>query len=163
MELKEETIKALVTVILIGLSLFTALLFITKATGSMTWNFILFTLGFLLAMLIIFGLWLEEEWAYTLSILFFAGGMAYLIWLFVITRSLLPFTFGILVSVSGMVVSIAETKASESEVETYNVKPIERLEKEIDEEIQKTETTTASVSKRGRPKKKKRGRPKKRN
>lgn len=155
MELKEENIKALVTVILLGLSMLTVLLLESRATGSVGAHFVFICAGMLLLMLIVFGIWLEEEWAYTLSILFFTGGLAHMTWLYSSTKSLLPFSFGILVTLSGLVLCMINTQPTSHRIETYDVTPIERLQKEIEREIKSTKTSKKrSTTKKKRKKRK---------
>ncbi|RMD57909.1 hypothetical protein D6825_02530 [Candidatus Woesearchaeota archaeon] len=158
MQIKEDTIKATVTIILLGLSLLTALLIETQMTTWASIQIIVLLLAIGFAPLILFGLWLEEDWAYLFSTIFFTGALADLVFTFAITRELLPFSFGVLVSVCGTVISLISVQPEESErkSKTYYLKPIEDVSREIDEKI----TSTKKIKKRAT--KKKRGRKPKR-
>ena len=155
MHIKEDTIKATVTVILLGLALLTALILETRMVSWVPLQIILLVFAAGLASLILFGLWLEEEWAYTFATLFFAGALADLLFVFAVTRELLPFSFGVLVAVCGIVISLIST-SEKPIVHTYDLKPVEEVRREIDENIaaaRRAPKTSKKTTKRAKKKK----------
>ncbi|MBW2969791.1 hypothetical protein KY309_01665 [Candidatus Woesearchaeota archaeon] len=117
-----EDIKFIVTIILLGLSLLTALVLESYLKTGYAVQLVLILIGIILTAGIIFGLWIELEWAYPFTMLFFALALADMVWMFAETKAFLPFAFGLLVNVAGLVLCIAsiETTALQ-ELETYEI------------------------------------------
>ncbi len=113
--------KITVSVILLGLSLFTGLVLETRMGTGYTIQLVIILIGIILTAGIIFGLWMDAEWAYPLSTLVFALSLANLVWQFSATKAFLPFAFGLLVNVAGLVMCIASVGNAMSmhELETY--------------------------------------------
>ena len=117
--------KIITIAILIALSLLTALILETKIHSYVAIEIILLGVGILASLIILFGLWIETDWAYPLAIIFFAISSANILWLFMSTKTFLTFTFGVLVNVSGMVICLASLKESTPwapQLETYDAK-----------------------------------------
>ncbi len=111
-----------VTVILLGLSLFTALLLEAHMGTLAVVELVLMLIGLIATAAIIFGFWIEEAWPYPLSVIFFAASLANTIWLFTSTQIFLVFAFGILVNVAGLVMCIVNMgqAVNPKELETYS-------------------------------------------
>ncbi len=119
-----KDVKLIITSILLGLSFFVALKLESQmATGYMG-ELVLIILGLIFMSGIIFGLWIEAEWAYSFGIIFFAAALANLLWLFFTTKIFLTFAFGLLVNVAGLVISLVSIESEtpwEEALETYDV------------------------------------------
>ncbi|MBI4146905.1 hypothetical protein HY489_06235 [Candidatus Woesearchaeota archaeon] len=126
----EHQSKPLIVTILLGLSMITALLLETRMKTGAAIELVIIILGILAGALILLGLWIEEPWAYQLSSILFALSLANLIWIHLNTHYLLGVAFGILVNVSGIVMSITDFKKSYS-VETYD-DDLRDLKKELE-------------------------------
>jgi len=114
--------KVTVSVILLGLSLFTGLVLETRMGTGHAIQLVIILIGIILTAGIIFGLWIDAPWAYPLSTLVFALSLANLVWQFSSTKAFLPFAFGLLVNVAGLVMCIASAGAmSMHELETYEI------------------------------------------
>ena len=121
--MKIENSKIFVLVILLGLSLFTALLLEAKMTSGFVPELVLILIGIILTAGIVFGLWIEEPWAYPLAIVLFAASLINLLWLFSNTNTFLTFAFGLLVNVAGLVICMASMERIEmlDSLETYKI------------------------------------------
>ena len=115
--------KLFVITILLGLSLFTALLLESRMTTGFIVELVLILIGIILTAGIVFGLWIEEPWTYPLTIIIFAASLANLIWLFSATHVFLTFAFGLLVNVAGLVMCLVsmEKIVSQQTLETYEI------------------------------------------
>lgn len=98
--------KAIITCILLGLSLLTALLLESRMGSGVKVELVLILVGILLSVAVLFGLMTERAWAYPLGILMFVLSLANILWLFAVTRSLLGFAFGLLVNIVGLVLCL---------------------------------------------------------
>lgn len=117
--------KVVTTAILIALSLLTALILETNLHKYVAVEIILIGAGIFISLIILFGLWIETDWAYPLAIIFFSVAAANLLWMFLSTKTFLTFAFGVLVNVSGLVICIASIKQSTplgQALETYEAK-----------------------------------------
>ena len=116
-----ENMKIFVSVILLGLSLLTALLLESQMGAQYITELVLILIGIIITAGILFGLWIEEPWAYTLATIVFAAGLINLIWIYSATKNTLMFSFGILVNVAGLVMCLASVRQSVSDLalETY--------------------------------------------
>ena len=115
--------KVSVLSILIGLSLFVALILESRMTTGHIGELVLIILGIFFMTVILFGLWIEANWGYSLGLLLFAVSLANLVWLFFNTQAFLTFAFGLLVNVAGLVICLASLEKSMpwEELETYEV------------------------------------------
>ncbi len=122
--MKAEDMKSFVITILVGLSLFTALMLESRMTANFAIELVLILIGAILMTGIIFGFWIEEPWAYPLTTILFAAALVNLVWLFFSTSSFLTFAFGLLVNVAGLVMCLAgmERPMDLQELETYEAK-----------------------------------------
>ena len=117
--------KVFVTVILLALSLFTALLLESRMGAGAAGELVVILIGTIITAGILFGVWIEEPWAYPLALLFFAASLANLLWIFSSTQIFLTFAFGILVNVAGLVMCLVsfEKAIPAPELETYSAGP----------------------------------------
>ncbi len=120
--MKANNANVFVIVILLGLSLFTALLLEANMGALAAVELVLMLIGLIATAAIIFGFWIEEAWPYTLSIIFFAASLANTVWLFTSTKIFLVFAFGLLVNVAGMVMCMVNMGQAvhPKELETYS-------------------------------------------
>jgi hypothetical protein len=118
-----EDMKPFVITILLGLSLFTALMLESRMTEYFALELVLILIGSILMAGIIFGLWIEEPWAYPLTMIVFAAALINLAWMFYSTKAFLTFAFGLLVNVAGLVMCLvgAEQSMELRELETYEI------------------------------------------
>ncbi|VVB80971.1 Uncharacterised protein [uncultured archaeon] len=120
--MKLNDIKMIVTVLLLGLSLFTALILESRMNTGYAIQLAIILIGAILMACALFGLWIEAEWSYPFTLIVFALSLANLVWAFTSTKAFLPFTFGLLISVAGIVMCLASTGAySLEELETYEI------------------------------------------
>ncbi len=118
-----EGMKVFITIILVALSLFTALILESRMTNGAILQLFVILAGAIFTAAILFGLWIEEPWAYPLAMVFFAASMANLVWLFSSTKVFLTFAFGLLVNVAGLVMALTsiEVGVPSQELETYTI------------------------------------------
>ncbi len=120
--MKVSDMSVFVTIILIGLSLFTALLLESRMQGHYIWELLLVVIAIVLTFGILFGLWIDESWAYPLGIILFAVLLANVVWLYTSTDAFLVSAFGVLVNVGGLVICLATMqRQSLAELETYEI------------------------------------------
>lgn len=120
--MKLEDIKFITTIILLGLSLLTALILESYMKTGYAIQLVLILIGIILTAGIIFALWIEIEWANAMTMLFFTLSLANLVWLYTATKTFLPFAFGLLVNVAGLVMCLAEIgNGAFQELETYEI------------------------------------------
>lgn len=118
-----EDIKFMVTVLLLGLSLLTMLILESYLKTGYALQLVLILIGIILTAGIIFALWIEIEWANPITMIFFALALIDIIWLFTATKAFLPFSFGLLVNVAGLVICLAGLGNYEfQELETYETR-----------------------------------------
>ena len=124
--------KAIITCILLALSLMTALVLESRIGSGVKVQLVLILIGILLSAGILFGLIMRHSWTYPPGILMFVLSLANLLWLFAVTHSLLGLAFGILVNVVGLVLCLVSIDTAEVEpytedylspasLETYDV------------------------------------------
>lgn len=122
--MKASDISVFMTVILLGLSLFAALLLETKM-ASYFWLEVLFICAAgLFIFAAYFGLWIDEHWAYPLAAIIFAASLINTVWLFYITNTFLTSAFALLVNIAGMVICLASMQRKQEwtgSLETYEV------------------------------------------
>lgn len=122
--------RSISTILLLGLSLFTALILETKMSAGFTAELIIILLSIIFMAGVIFGLWIDAEWAYPLASILFAAGLANLAWLFYHTHSFLAFAFGLLVNVAGLVLCIINNdeppRSYAATLETYDIADIKQ-------------------------------------
>jgi len=106
LNLKNNDIKFFATIVLLGLSLLTALVLETQLNVGFIGELVLILIGVILAAGVLCGLWIEAEWAYPVATVIFAASMANLLWLFITTQAFLTFSFGLLVNVAGIVLCL---------------------------------------------------------
>ncbi len=116
-----DDMKPFIITILIGLSLFNALMLESRMGANFALELVLILIGAILMAGIIFGLWIEELWAYPLTMIVFAAALINLAWLFYSTQAFLTFAFGLLVNVAGLVICLVglEQPMEIQELETY--------------------------------------------
>jgi len=154
-------LKNLVTILLLGLSLFVALMLETRMTDGVVIEMIIILAGVVLMGAIILGMWVEAEWAYPLASIFFAASLANLAWLFYNTGAFLPFAFGLIVNIAGLVMCLVTTQESDDLVplETYDLDEIKhelnQLREEREARTNKKATTTKKKSRKTSKKKRK--------
>lgn len=121
--MKASEMKIFVMVILLGLSLLTALTLESHMKAGYSAELVLIVIGIILTAGILFGLWIDEPWTYPLTTLIFAASLANLVWLFTETQVFLTFAFGLLVNVAGLVMCLIsmEKNMPWHELETYEV------------------------------------------
>lgn len=122
--MKVSDMSVFVTVILIGLSLFTALLLESMMPSNHIWELLLIVIAIVLTFGILFGLWIDESWAYPISTILFAILLANVVWLYASTSAFLVSAFGLLVNVGGLVICLASIQKPEvqlSGLETYDI------------------------------------------
>lgn len=107
--------KAVITCILLGLSLMTALLLESQIGSGVKYQLIFILVGILLSAGVLVGFMSQSSWAYPLAILMFVLSLANVLWLFAATRSLLGFAFGILVNVIGLVLCLVSIEPARVE------------------------------------------------
>jgi len=118
--MKLNDIKMIVTVLLLGLSLFTALLLESRMHAGYAIQLVIILIGIILVACALFGLWIEAEWAYPFTLVLFALSLANLVWVFTTTKTFLPFSFGLLINVAGIVMCLASVgDYTYQELETY--------------------------------------------
>ena len=119
--MNDTDMKSFIVTILIGLSLFTALMLESHMTANFAIELVLILIGSILMTGIIFGFWIEEPWAFPLTTILFAAALINLAWLFYSTNAFLAFAFGLLVNVAGLVMCLAnmERETEFKELETY--------------------------------------------
>ena len=121
--MKTNDIKLIVTVLLLGLSLFTALLLESRMQAGYSIQLVVILIGIILMACALFGLWIETEWAYPFTLVLFALLLANLVWAFASTKAFLPFTFGLLINVAGLVMCLASIgDYTYQQLETYEIK-----------------------------------------
>lgn len=106
-----------------------------------------------------FGLWVDAEWGFPLATILFALALANVMWLYSIVNNFTLFAAGILVNITGIVVSMTGIGRIDPEIETYDVDHIPHVpEKERNsvkaEEVKEIKSKKTAKKKRGRPKKK---------
>lgn len=120
--MKISDMSVFVTIILIGLSLFSALLLESRMQGNYIWELLVVVIAIVLTFGILFGLWIDESWAYPLGTILFAVLLANIVWLYTSTDAFLVSAFGVLVNVGGLVICLASMqRQSFAELETYEI------------------------------------------
>ena len=128
----ENDNKSIVTAVLLGLSLLTALGLESRMSEGIAAELTVIFLGSLFSGAILFGLLTRKQWAYPLSALLFVLFLANLLWLFISTRELLGFAFGILVNIAGIIVCLMSMEYGRSfgletyNIESYGLEPLKR-------------------------------------
>lgn len=122
--MKTQDMKFFTIIILLGLNLFTALLLQSNLTTNYVLPLVAILIGIIITAGIIFGMWIEENWAYPITTIVFALSLINITWLFYQTETFLIFAFGLLVNVSGLVICLVgmENQANWHELETYEIK-----------------------------------------
>lgn len=120
--MKVSDMSVFVAIILIGLSLFSALLLESRMQGNYIWELLVVVIAIVLTFGILFGLWIDESWAYPLGTILFAVLLANIVWLYTSTDAFLVSAFGVLVNVGGLVICLASMqRQSFAELETYEI------------------------------------------
>lgn len=122
--MKASDISVFMTVILLGLNLFAALLLETKMAKLFGWEVLFICIMGLLTFAVFFGLWIDEPWAYPMSSILFAASLINVVWLFYLTDTFLSSAFALLINVAGLVIclaSIQKTTPFADSLETYDV------------------------------------------
>jgi len=130
--MKVSDMSVFVTIILVGLSLFTALLLESRMDSHYLLQLLLIVLAIIFTFGLLFGLWIDEPWAYPLSTILFAALLADVIWLYSSTGAFLVSAFALLVNVAGLVICLASVqrpKTLAAELETYNISAGRRKKK----------------------------------
>lgn len=119
-----DDMKSFVITILLGLSLFTALMLESRMDSNFAIELVLVLIGAILMAGVIFGFWIEEPWVYPLTTVLFAAALVNLVWLFFSTKAFLTFAFGLLVNVAGLVMCLVgiERAVELQELETYEAR-----------------------------------------
>ena len=131
--------KAVVTSLLLALSLMTALVLEAGIESGVKYQLAFIFLGIVISGVVVFGTMMSRQWAYPLGIIIFVLSLANLLWLFAVTRSLLGFAFGILVNVIGLILCLLSVEP----VYSYDSSPINLETYDLDQ--------YAPKRKRGRP------------
>lgn len=125
--------KTLLTVTLLGASLLLALAFQIRLTGAAGAHFVILSLGAFLYGLTLLGFWIEEKWAEQLSLVFFALGLADLIWMYIRTHDALIGSIALLINVTGIALVTYNGGRSLYSIETYDIEEdIRDLKKELE-------------------------------
>jgi len=98
--------KVFTTVILLGLSLFTALLLESRMGAGFIGELVAVLIGVILSLGLLFGLWTDADWTYSLATVIFAAALGNLLFLFVSTKAFLVFAFGLIVNIAGLVICL---------------------------------------------------------
>ena len=122
MNIKQNNMHIFATILLISLSLVSALILETQLTNWAALEIIIILFASLFVTTLLFGLWLDEPWAKPLGMVYFSLMIANLLWMFAFVKTFIPFVFGILVNVSGIVLAIASIERMEApvDIETYH-------------------------------------------
>ncbi len=125
----EKEHKSVITGVLLGLSLLTALLLESRINSGISAQLTLIFLGILVSGAVLFGLMMYRNWAYPLGALVFLLSLANLMWLFSMTKSVLGLAFGILVNIVGLVLCLAVISGEQKpSLETYELGSMGNLE-----------------------------------
>ena len=122
--MKASDMSVFMTVILLGLNLFAALLLETRMPKYFGWEVLFICVIGLLTFAAYFGLWIDERWAYPMSSILFALSLINVVWLFYLTDTFLTSAFALLVNIAGLVIclaSIQSTAQFAGSLETYEV------------------------------------------
>jgi len=122
--MKSSDMGAFFAIILLGLSLFSALLLESRMQTHYILELVLIVIGIILTFGILFGLWIDEPWAFPLSTILFSASVVNIVWMFKLTNSFIVSAFALLVNIAGVVICIAsmERPTPWSELETYDAK-----------------------------------------
>ncbi len=129
--MKASDMSVFMTIILLGLNLFAALLLETRMPKYYGWEMLFICILGLFTFAVLFGLWIDEPWAYPMSSILFAASLANVIWLFYLTSTFLTSAFALLVNIAGLVIclaSIQNADSSAASLETYDA-PSKRKKK----------------------------------
>jgi len=120
--MKSSDMGAFIAIILLGLSLFSALLLESRLHTHYTLELVLIVIGIILTFGILFGLWIDEPWAFPLGTILFSAAVVNIVWMFKLTNSFIPSAFALLVNIAGIVICIAsmERPTPWAELETYD-------------------------------------------
>lgn len=125
--------KTLLTVTLLGVSLLLALAFQIRLDGPAGAHFVMVALGSGLFALILLGFWIEEPWAFKLSLVFFVLGLLDLIWMYMRLHDALFGSVALLVNAAGLAVVTIDRARSMYSLETYDIEEdIRDLKKELE-------------------------------
>lgn len=130
--MKASDMSVFMTVILLGLNLFAALLLETRMPSYFGWEVLFICIMGLLTFAAYFGLWIDELWAYPMSSILFALSLVNVVWLFYLTDTFLTSAFALLVNIAGLVIclaSIQNTTQLAGSLETYDVSANKRKKK----------------------------------
>ncbi|MEM3154499.1 MAG: hypothetical protein QW165_02955 [Candidatus Woesearchaeota archaeon] len=121
--MKASDISAFMTIILLGLNLFAALLLETQMTKFYGWEILFICVLGMFTFAVLFGLWIDEPWAYPLSSILFALSLVNVVWLFHLTNTFLTAAFAFLVNIAGLVLCLASIQKTmpTAPLETYDV------------------------------------------
>ena len=117
--------KVITTTLLIALSLVVSLSLETRMTTGYVFELAVILIGIIVSLGILFGLWIDAEWAYPLAILLFAAATANIVWQFALTKTFMVFAFGLLVNIGGMVLCFVslDDYQWDDPVEVYDIQP----------------------------------------
>ncbi len=122
--MKASDMGAFMAIILLGLNLFAALLLETKMPKYYGWEILFICIIGLVTFAVLFGLWIDEPWAYPLSSILFALSIANVVWLFHITDTFTTSAFALLINIAGLVICLANIRQQApvtGSLETYEV------------------------------------------
>jgi len=121
--MKASDMGAFMAIILLGLNLFAALLLETKMPKYYGWEILFICIIGLVTFAVLFGLWIDEPWAYPLSSILFALSIANVVWLFHITDTFTTSAFALLINIAGLVICLANIHGAvpSASLETYEV------------------------------------------
>ena len=127
--MNESSIKTIVTTLLLGISLFTALALSaqTSSTSELAFLFI----AIILSAGALFGMWMDEHWTFTLSMFIFGALALNMLWLYFTTHVILLFAFGLLVNACGFVICFMHAESplnleTYHSIETYDINDVKR-------------------------------------
>ena len=121
--MKASDMSAFMAIILLGLNLFAALMLETKMPKYYGWEILSICIIGLVTFAVLFGLWIDEPWAYPLSSILFALSIANVVWLFHVTDTFTTSAFALLINIAGLVICLASIHgiAPSASLETYDV------------------------------------------
>lgn len=120
--MNQNDMKYFAIIILLGLNLLTTLFLQSFLPTGYVLPLVLILIGTILMAGTIFGLWIEEQWAYSLATIIFAASLIHIAWLFYNAQAFLTFAFGLLVNIAGLVLCLVNSSPDEwQELETYEI------------------------------------------
>jgi hypothetical protein len=122
--MKASDMSVFMAILLLGLNLFAALLLESRMAHYFAWEILFICIIGLVTFAVMFGLWIDESWAYPLSSILFALSLVNVVWMFYMTSTFITSAFALLVNIAGLVICLASIHKQApwtGELETYEV------------------------------------------